>query len=66
MPFEYDPKKSASNRDKHGIDFDEAQALWEDDNRIEFDARSDEEPRLVLVGRIGTKVWAAFYTLRGR
>ncbi|MCK6583423.1 MAG: BrnT family toxin [Anaerolineales bacterium] len=27
MPFEYDPRKSDSNRAKHGIDFDEAQAL---------------------------------------
>ena len=33
MKFEYDPDKSAANREKHGIDFDEAQALWNDPYR---------------------------------
>ena len=28
MQFEFDPAKSAANRDKHGIDFVEAQGLW--------------------------------------
>ncbi len=32
MPFEYDPHKSESNHAKHGIDFDEAQALWDYEN----------------------------------
>jgi len=27
MSFEYDPDKSAENKRKHGIDFEEAQAL---------------------------------------
>jgi uncharacterized DUF497 family protein len=65
MLFEYDPKKSASNKDKHGIDFDEAQALWDDEDRIEFDARSDDEPRFALVGRIDKVIWTAFFTMRG-
>jgi uncharacterized DUF497 family protein len=30
MKFEFDPAKSASNKDKHGIDFVEAQVLWAD------------------------------------
>ena len=30
MEFEFDPAKSAANKDKHGIDFVEAQALWLD------------------------------------
>ena len=29
LTFEYDPKKSVANLQKHGIDFDEAQQLWE-------------------------------------
>ena len=65
IPFEYDPTKSAANKDKHGVDFDEAQVLWDDDNRIEFDARSTDELRFVTVGRIGEKLWAAFFTIRG-
>jgi len=36
--FEFDPDKSAANRAKHGIDFEAAQMLWIDDDRIEFDA----------------------------
>jgi uncharacterized DUF497 family protein len=65
MPFEFDPSKSAANKDKHGIDFDEAQVLWDDDNRIEFDARSTDEQRFATVGRIGEKLWAAYFTMRG-
>jgi uncharacterized protein len=30
MNFEYHPRKSATNKSKHGIDFDEAQELWND------------------------------------
>ena len=30
MLFEYDPANSATNKAKHGIDFDEAQVLWKD------------------------------------
>ena len=36
MRFEYDPSKSVSNKAKHGIDFDEAQAMWNDDALIEY------------------------------
>ena len=30
MEFEYDPVKSETNKKKHGIDFEEVQALWFD------------------------------------
>jgi uncharacterized DUF497 family protein len=42
--FEFDPAKSIANKSKHGIDFIEAQALWEDANRLEAPARSTTEP----------------------
>ncbi|MCI8425901.1 MAG: BrnT family toxin, partial [Adlercreutzia sp.] len=29
MEFEYDVNKSISNQEKHGINFEEAQALWD-------------------------------------
>lgn len=64
MRFEYDPKKSVSNKDKHGIDFVEAQALWDDDDRIEAIARFDDEVRYLLTGRIGQRMWTAVFTLR--
>ena len=40
MLFEFDQNKSASNKAKHGIDFDEAQLLWQDAGRIEIEART--------------------------
>lgn len=64
MPFEFDPSKSASNKDKHGIDFDEAQALWDDDKRIEEDTQFVGELRHLATGRIGKRFWTAVFTLR--
>jgi len=64
MEFEYDPAKSQSNTEKHGIDFDEAQKLWLDENRVEFPARSDTEERHALIAIKDEKIWVAFYTIR--
>jgi len=36
MKFEFDIKKSKSNKKKHGIDFAEAHVLWNDPNLIEI------------------------------
>jgi uncharacterized protein len=63
--FEFDPVKNAADRVYHGIDFVAAQALWLDDRRIEIDARSSDEPRRVLVARLGHRHWAAIYAWRG-
>ncbi len=65
MGFEYDEGKSASNKSKHGIDFDEAQQLWQDPDRVEIPARTDDEPRSVVIGKIGGKHWSAVITQRG-
>ena len=65
MEFEFDPRKSAANRRKHGIDFVEAQALWEDPDRLQVPARTQGEPRLMMIGRIGDKHWSAIFTRRG-
>src|SRR5262245_60456037 len=62
--FEFDPAKSTANKLKHGIDFIEAQALWDDVNRIEAPARSTTEPRHLVIGRIEETIWAAFVTFR--
>ncbi len=38
--FEYDKNKSLSNLDKHGIDFEEAQKIWENPNaKIAYERR---------------------------
>jgi uncharacterized DUF497 family protein len=64
MEFEFDPSKSVSNKEKHGIDFVEAQALWDDPDRFEVPARTDQEERLLLIGRIGREHWSAVFTRR--
>lgn len=64
MKFEFDTNKSASNKTKHGIDFIEAQQLWSDPHLLEIEARSADEPRLLLIGRIGGKHWSAVVTHR--
>jgi len=65
MPFEYDPKKSQSNDEKNGIDFEEAQALWTDLDRLEIPAKTLDEPRYLGIGKISGKYWSAVSTYRG-
>jgi uncharacterized DUF497 family protein len=64
MRFEYDPDKSAENKRKHGIDFEEAQALWSDAALVEIPARTSDEPRWLLIGKIDEKHWSAVVTRR--
>ncbi|WP_163372932.1 BrnT family toxin [Endozoicomonas acroporae] len=63
--FEYDQNKSMANFDKHGIDFDEAQNLWEDESKIVFPASLAGEERFLMIARYKGKHWTAVYTLRG-
>ena len=65
MPFEYDAKKSESNRAKHGIDFEEAQQLWDDELHLEIPAKNLDEPRFLVIGMIAGKHWSAVITYRG-
>ena len=65
MDFEFDPKKSEKNMQKHGIDFFQAQALWDDPELLEIPARTEDEPRFLVVGKIRGKHWAGIITYRG-
>lgn len=65
MEFEFDPAKSAANKNKHGIDFVDAQALWDDPDFIELPAIATGEPRFVVIGRIAGKHWSGIVTYRG-
>ena len=65
MDFEYDPDRSAANKVKHGIDFAEARALWRDPWLLEAPARTDDEPRFLIVGRFGDRHWSAVRVYRG-
>ena len=62
--FEFDEKKSQSNKSKHGIDFEDAQALWLDSNLIEIPALTSDEPRFLVIGKIHSKHWSAVITYR--
>ena len=64
MEFEYDPGKSETNKVKHGLDFEEAQALWDDPRLLEAPARTEDEPRFVAVGKIEGRHWTAVWTPR--
>jgi uncharacterized DUF497 family protein len=64
LDFEFDEQKSKANAEKHGIDFVAAQALWLDDMRIEIPARTEDEPRYLVVGLIDGKHWSAVITYR--
>ena len=64
MPFEYDQRKSDSNRAKHGIDFDEAQTLWDDEAFLEIPAKNLDEPRFLVIGKVKGKHWSAVITYR--
>ena len=65
MGFEYDPDKSAENQRKHGIDFEAAQRLCADAGLVEIPARTTDEPRWLLIGKIDEKHWSAIITRRG-
>ena len=66
MPdFEFDSSKSLSNLGKHGIDFEEAQGLWNDPLLLEIPANVEDEPRYLVVGMLGQQYWSAVITYRG-
>ena len=64
LTFEFDSQKSQSNLKKHGIDFVEAQLLWLDPSLLEISAKTSDEPRYLMIGKILDKHWSAVVTYR--
>lgn len=62
--FEYDENKSRSNLAKHGIDFADAQRLWDDPDILEVPAKNLDEARFLIIGCIGRHHWSAVVTYR--
>lgn len=60
MDFEFDPAKSATNLEKHGIDFDAAQALWLDERLLEVPEKTEDEPRFLAIGQISASTGQRF------
>ncbi|MBN2034840.1 MAG: BrnT family toxin [Deltaproteobacteria bacterium] len=64
MDFEFDPNKSKTNQEKHGIDFIDARALWNDPDLLEIPAKTTDEKRFLVIGKIGEKHWSGIITYR--
>ena len=64
MKFECDVNKSLSNKQKHGIDFEEAKLLWNDDKMVEIKTSFEDEERFINIGKINSKVYAVIITYR--
>jgi hypothetical protein len=65
MEFEFDPEKTGKNKEKHGIDFYEAQALWDDPDLIEIPAKTEDEARFIVIGKIAGVHWSGVIKYRG-
>ena len=65
ITFEFDEIKSQANLLKHGINFIDAQALWDDPSLLEIPANTEDEPRYLIIGLIQSKHWSAIITYRG-
>lgn len=65
LNFEFDKKKSQANLEKHGIDFDDAQQLWDDADLLEIPAKTVDEPRSLVIGMIAGNHWSVVITYRG-
>jgi len=52
LVFEWDPKKSASNEEKHGVSFEEAKTVFTDQfaRLIADPDHSEKEDRFILLG----------------
>ena len=64
ITFEFDKAKSQANLLKHGINFIDAQALWDDPSLLEITANTEDEPRYLMIGLIQNKYWSAIITYR--
>jgi len=64
ITFEFDETKSQINLQKHGIDFIDAQSLWNDPRLLEIPAKTEDEPRFLVIGLINRKHWSAVITYR--
>ena len=65
ISFEFNATKSEPNRTKHGIDFVDAQGLWNAPMLLEIPAKTDDEPRYLAIGQIDGMHWSAAITYRG-
>jgi len=54
LRFEWDDRKDAENRRKHGVSFEEARTVFYDDRALLRDDPDEDEERFVLLGLSAT------------
>ncbi|MDR0991261.1 MAG: BrnT family toxin [Propionibacteriaceae bacterium] len=65
LRFEWDPNKSASNKLKHGVDFEQAKVIWNDPGRFRMPVRyTENEERFATIGLIDGRMYTAITTDR--
>jgi len=64
--FEWDARKNAANRRKHGIDFADAVRIFDGPVVEGRDVREDREVRMIAFGALDLRVFAVVYTWRGK
>ena len=64
MIFEYDEQKSRANKEKHGIDFEEAKELWADMQLVQLSTKTEHEQQYICIGLINERCWTAVITYR--
>jgi len=65
MIFDHDPKKSAANKVKHGIDFEEARQVWLDTDVVILASAYSAESRFLAIGHIRERIWTVIFAIRG-
>jgi uncharacterized DUF497 family protein len=65
LTFEFDESESQANLSKHGINFVDAQLLWNDPRLLEVPAKTEDDPRYLVIGLLNGKHWSAVLTYRG-
>jgi len=65
--FEWDERKNASNRLKHRVSFEEAQAVFSDEQALLLNDpdHSETEERFILLGFSGARILVVHHTYRG-
>lgn len=63
MKFEWDEAKNKINQEKHGISFETAAYVFQDEHYIEmydFEHSDAEEERFIAIGRVGKILFVVF------
>jgi len=67
MEFEWDEAKRQNNLKKHGMDFEDAQLLFNDEALVVPDLRRDYgEPRFILINLLANRLAVVVFTFRGQ